>query len=812
MKTKFFFVMSVAATMLLASCGGNNPTPAESSKPADTSTPSETSQVTPRVVSITCDLESNELIVGETLKLRPTVTVEGGASKIVSYKSSDTDIATVTDGGVVEGKNVGKVTITITSAADENVKCEVKLEIVEAPVQEATPIAQLAGDSQNIFVDAVVIAKAYNGFIVADATAAVYVFTKNYEGENGDPEVGAHLKVSGNGSAYYGGVELVPTAIEVAEGEAPTPVAKAAMTEDLGKALLAEVKGSGLDMNKSKVYTFDNVLIGGTTNKFTWEIGEAKFITSNTDASNQPVAGKNYNLEGVPFNSAQTGELTVILTKAEEVQAEAGEVTISGPTSVTVGESIELQGNVEGVDGLVEWSLKEGSAEFASIVANGNKVTVTGEKAGEAVVVATYGDKSAEWKVKVLVPFAAKTLAAAELNDRIIVDGVVVVLSNNGFVVADATGFAYVYTKDFKDAAGQAIPLPEVGAHISMKATVGAFNGAFQLVPTAIEAAEGDAPVAKSAVPMTAEKGLELLTAVKAAKDAKGFVAGVAETVYSFEGVEVTRAGGKSPYYLYWDLGDAHFENANTLTAMLDQLVEAGGKAKLNIEAIPYGFYQQKSGDEVTKEYLTMVITKAEVVVDPATSEETSEVVPVSEETSQEAPVSQESSEVAPVSEESQEQSSEVPAETKYVIDYADTGITWPTAYNEESADSFVTSDGLAFAAKGIKVMDPGDGSVLLEKGKAVVYNERALPGALKEIRISMPDNLAKNFKKIYVTSGTTQYSKEVAESAVANVTGCGKGVTVTYTPTGLADTYFQIANLDGSNNGRFITIEVVYE
>ncbi len=146
-------------------------------------------------------------------------------------------------------------------------------------------------------------------------------------------------------------------------------------------------------------------------------------------------------------------------------------------------------------------------------------------------------------------------------------------------------------------------------------------------------------------------------------------------------------------------------------------------------------------------------------------------------------------------------------AKTK-VIDMSDGKIVWPEDYAKEPGN-FETTDGLKFAAVGIK-KDSGVG-ILLQKGAAVLFNTEAMEKPITKIDITISSGSAAGFKSIYVTSGESVFTKSVAEGAVANVTGCAKGVTVTYTPTGAADKYFQIANLDSANNGRFATITIYY-
>jgi hypothetical protein len=66
---------------------------------------------------------------GKKLKLAAKVTVKGGASKKVTWKSSKKKVATVSSKGVVTGKKKGTAKITATSKANKKKKCTIKVKV-----------------------------------------------------------------------------------------------------------------------------------------------------------------------------------------------------------------------------------------------------------------------------------------------------------------------------------------------------------------------------------------------------------------------------------------------------------------------------------------------------------------------------------------------------------------------------------------------------------------------------------------------------------------------------------------------------------
>lgn len=102
----------------------STPTPSES--PVPTPTPSSTPTVKP---TITLNKTNQTMTSGTTINIKATVTgVEGDDAKI-KWTSSDTTVATVTN-GVVKGIKVGKVTITASLEKNSDIKatCTVTVE------------------------------------------------------------------------------------------------------------------------------------------------------------------------------------------------------------------------------------------------------------------------------------------------------------------------------------------------------------------------------------------------------------------------------------------------------------------------------------------------------------------------------------------------------------------------------------------------------------------------------------------------------------------------------------------------------------
>lgn len=92
-------------------------------------------------VTITGAPASGQQDVGTTVDLDVTVSVSGGASQAVTWKSSNPSAATVDSDGVVTGVAVGATAITATSSVDTSKSDSVNLDIVAAGSSPVTTVA-----------------------------------------------------------------------------------------------------------------------------------------------------------------------------------------------------------------------------------------------------------------------------------------------------------------------------------------------------------------------------------------------------------------------------------------------------------------------------------------------------------------------------------------------------------------------------------------------------------------------------------------------------------------------------------------------
>lgn len=104
---------------------------------------------------ITLSETKRSLGVGKSFTLKVKSVTPGGASKAVTYKSSNKKVATVTAKGKVTGKKNGKATITVTSKANKKVKakCTVTVRKTVDKIQTASSLVMQKGKKLTIRYD-----------------------------------------------------------------------------------------------------------------------------------------------------------------------------------------------------------------------------------------------------------------------------------------------------------------------------------------------------------------------------------------------------------------------------------------------------------------------------------------------------------------------------------------------------------------------------------------------------------------------------------------------------------------------------------
>ena len=113
--------------------------------------------VKPKKLTVTSSVSSKVIDVKGTTKISVKSISPKNASRSVTYKSSNTKIASVSSKGTVKGKKTGSVTITATSKVNKKVKASVKLKVKDLkPSKVSIPAALSLTNGKKAIVKATV--------------------------------------------------------------------------------------------------------------------------------------------------------------------------------------------------------------------------------------------------------------------------------------------------------------------------------------------------------------------------------------------------------------------------------------------------------------------------------------------------------------------------------------------------------------------------------------------------------------------------------------------------------------------------------
>lgn len=128
-KSKKLLALVMACTMIVTACPAGNSAMAAKSKKAVKS------------VKVTNVKKTVTLKKGASFKVKVKVTTKGGATKAVTFTSSNKKIASVSNKGVIKAKKKGTAKITVKSKFNKSKKVTFKVKVTERTVQNVIPDA-----------------------------------------------------------------------------------------------------------------------------------------------------------------------------------------------------------------------------------------------------------------------------------------------------------------------------------------------------------------------------------------------------------------------------------------------------------------------------------------------------------------------------------------------------------------------------------------------------------------------------------------------------------------------------------------------
>ena len=336
------------------------------------------------VTGVTLDNNSATIAVNGTVELTPTVSPSNATNKAVTWSSSNTSIATVSN-GVVTGKAAGNATITVTTMdGSYTATCTVTVKTLSSITVSGQTTAFETGDD---FVFGGTVTAHYSDSTTADVTS-------------GASFSGYDLSTAGNQTVTvsYGGKTTTYTITVTASSTTTASISIATYASDHSWANSTKYTSVAIDSHVTA-----SVKTGGSnTGKYYTSGNEWRYYQTES-AEIEISVSSGYELDSVTFTYgvSNTG---VLLDSSDNEVASGTKVSVSGSSAVfSVGNTASAtNGQVKFTAISVEYhDTSSGPVTLSSISVKTapTKITYTvgdGFDANGLVITATYSDSSTE--------------------------------------------------------------------------------------------------------------------------------------------------------------------------------------------------------------------------------------------------------------------------------------------------------------------------------------------------------------------------------------------------------------------------------
>ena len=318
--------------------------------------------VTPEIMAsnISLDISSKTLQRNETVKLNATLSPNDVSDKTITWTSDNTDVATVSNTGMVRAVAYGNATITATSSNGLTATCAISV------VNPATGIT-LDKTTAAIYKGQTV---SLNAEVVPDTTTDTVTWSSN---NTNVATVSANGVVTGKSA---GTAVISVTAGEITEACTVTV-----------KNPTVTLKAASNKMEVGATYKVETKSVTPSTEKVAYKSSDTKVATVNSTTG------------VVTAKAAGTAKITATTTNGATavctITVNKPSIKITGKSSVKVGKKITLIATPKGVKGTVKWSVNK--PKFAKI----NKGKLTGKAKGTVTVTAKIGKVKATKKITI---------------------------------------------------------------------------------------------------------------------------------------------------------------------------------------------------------------------------------------------------------------------------------------------------------------------------------------------------------------------------------------------------------------------------
>ena len=328
------------------------------------------------VTGITLPNEIN-LLTGESKAINAVIIPNNATNKNLTYKSSNTNIATVNSNGIITAKKNGNCVITVTS--NNGIKNHINLIVSEKIID----VVDIGLNTQNVTIGV-------NGTTTINATVSPLNATnKKVTFISSNSRVAT---VSENG--LIKGISAGNAIITISSSNGIKKEVRVVVKEIHATDIILSKTTTSLKVGQEEKISYTIIPNNVTNNRITWKSSNTNVVTITDNGTLKGINPGSATIKCKIGNVEKNINVTVVVNTIN-----VSSINISGNSTISIGETTTLKATISpsnATNQTITWT--SSNTNIASVSSNG---LVKGISEGEVTITARIGNKTANYQIKV---------------------------------------------------------------------------------------------------------------------------------------------------------------------------------------------------------------------------------------------------------------------------------------------------------------------------------------------------------------------------------------------------------------------------